>query len=173
MRTILLATTLFAGLPLLSACVAPKDTRAPPVSSSTAESCVRHSPVTALNLAAELTSVYADCQPHFACPPGYALTGFETKSIDGYNDYSQWLWSGVSSTTFDIPTQDNLMQAGINAANSPTYKPAGKSVTNIVFFRDILVDTGPVYYFLGEVVTYAKCYKAVWRLPYYRVPPKS
>lgn len=138
----------------LAACVAPVHHE--PMQSSL-NTCARHAPIATGGLAAELNNVYVNCEPHFACPVGSRPTAFETKSIDGYGNYSQWLWSGVSTTTFDIAFQDNLIQTGIAAANSSSHKPPGKSVTNIQFFTTFTVPNGQYSYFLGETVTYARC----------------
>jgi hypothetical protein len=126
-------------------------------------SCVRHSSVTTYQIASELTTVYVNCQPQFHCPPSYRPTGFVTKSIDGYSG-SPWLWEGDVSTMFNIATQDSLLANGMSVANSPTYKPAGKSLSGLTFFTDIIVG-GTDQWVLGEIATYARCIHVFTRVP--------
>lgn len=118
--------------------------------------CVRHSSVSALTIAAELTAVYANCYtPPPPCPPRYAYGALETKSIDGYASWNNWIWSGLSTTTFNIVQQNALIATGVSKAN--VQKPVGKALVKIVFFRDIIVGNGPVEYVVGEKATYGKC----------------
>lgn len=120
------------------------------------QSCVRHDPVgffTQPDLLGELAQVYANCYQHPACPNP---TDPETIQIDGYQDSSGWLWSGPSTTTFNVTQQDSIINDAI--ARAGNVRPVGKEIVSIAFFRDIIVGTHPtVYYFLYFQVTFARC----------------
>ena len=119
--------------------------------------CVRHNNVTALAIAGELTSVYANCNPPPpppSCPPRYGYGQSEIKNIDGYTNWSNWVWSGLSTTTFSTSQQDALIATGISKANAVA--PPGKTLIKLVFFMDIITSQ-PVEYVVGEHATYAKC----------------
>jgi hypothetical protein len=101
----------------------------------------------------ELGQVYANCYPHPACP---SPTDPETIQIDGYVNSAGWLWSGPSTTTFNVTQQDTFINDAIARANN--VKPIGKEIVSIVFLRDIITSApNPVYYFLYFKVTFARC----------------
>jgi hypothetical protein len=79
----------------------------------------------------------------------------ETIQIDGYTDSAGWLWSGPATTTFAVAQQDSTIADAIVRAGKVT--PPGKVIVKIAFFRDIIVGTPPVYYFMYFKVTFAHC----------------
>jgi hypothetical protein len=117
--------------------------------------CVRHNNVgfyTPREILGELAQVYANCYPQPACTSPQDL---ETIQIDGYTNFSGWLWSGPANTTFTVAQQDALIKDAIIRANK--VKPSGKVIVKISFFRDIIVPQGPGSHFIYFKVTFARC----------------
>lgn len=123
-------------------------------SAPNAASCVRHTNIgffTTPEVLGELAQVYANCFPQPACT---SPTDLETIQCDGYNSYSNWLWSGPSTSLFSIAAQDTIINKAIVCAAAPP----GKVIVSITFFRDIIVSVGSsVYYVVGCRVTFARC----------------
>ena len=116
--------------------------------------CVRQpQPVgfsTSPEIQGELGQVYANCYPQPACT---SPTDLETIQIDGYSNSSGWLWTGPSTTTFNVAQQNSIINDAIARAGAVP----GKVIVNITFLRDIIVGNQPVYYVLYFKVTFARC----------------
>jgi len=121
-------------------------------------SCSRHDNVgfgTTPDIPVELTQVYANCYLHPSCP---FASNPQPLSIDGYQQFSNWPWSGQSTHTFSLTEQDSIIDKTINLAGAMT--PTGKAIVGITFFKDIIVGD-PVEYVIGANVTIASCAQAV------------
>jgi hypothetical protein len=120
-----------------------------------AQACQRHDPVgffTAPEVLAELTQVYATCYAQPACANPADL---ETIQIDGYNSFANWLWTGLSTTLFNVPQQDALVANAVSRAGLVT--PAGKVIISISFLRDVITANSGVVYVMYFRVTFARC----------------
>jgi hypothetical protein len=116
--------------------------------------CVRHNNVGFFNqpeVLGELAQVYANCYPQPACPN---RTDLQTIQIDGYINYSGWLWNGPSSSTFTVAQQNQIINDAIVRANN--VKPPGKVVVSIAFLRDVIVGPSSQYGIYCRV-TFARC----------------
>lgn len=121
-------------------------------------SCQPHDNVgfgTTPDVLAELTQVYANCYLHPAC---LFAANPQTVSIDGYQQFANWPWSGPSTHTFSLTEQNAIIDKTINLAGAIT--PPGKAIVGITFFRDIIV-SDPVEYVIGANVTLASCAQPV------------
>jgi hypothetical protein len=98
----------------------------------------------------ELQQVYANCTPRPACVDPMDT---ETIEINGYENYSDWLWYGVPSTIFTVAQQDEMITDAINRVG----EVSGKVIVDITFFRDLIVPIGPVTFFIGFRATFARC----------------
>lgn len=118
-------------------------------------SCVRHEPVgfgSIPEILGELGQVYANCYLHPAC---VGPANQQTIQIDGYVDYSKWVWTGPSSNTFSILQQNSMIDRAINLASAVA--TSGQVIVGMTFFNDIIVGNGPVIYVIGVKVTFATC----------------
>jgi hypothetical protein len=123
-------------------------------SDATAQSfCSRHA-VTFFPLAAELTKVYKCNQ---AVCAGNTVDS-ETKQIAGYINPAQWLVTTTNpNAPYSISQQNAIIQSANTKANA--MRPAGKMISSMQFFWDMIVPINTPSYFIGANVTYARCLK--------------
>ncbi len=115
--------------------------------------CNRHQ-VTFMPLAAELTKVYRCTQA--VCVGGIVHT--EVKQIAAYGQINQWLVSTSSPTTsYSVSQQNAIILNAKTLANAN--RPAGKIVSGIQFFRDLIVSNSAGAHFVGANITYSQCIK--------------
>jgi len=100
----------------------------------------------------ELAQGYANCYPQPVCT---SPTDLETIQIDGYINYSLWLWTGPSTATFTVAQQNAIIADAISRAGAVT--PLGKKIVNITFFRSIITSNTSVSYQIYFTVTFARC----------------
>jgi len=103
----------------------------------------------------ELTQVYTNC---FAPPACTNPSDLEVIQIDGYTNYADWLWTGFSTTMFNVFQQDALISDAID--RSGPFTPIGKVPIAINFYRDIITGSSAVVYVMYFKVTFASCPQA-------------